>query len=269
MLLRIAEVVFFFSISATLHAGDPFYSRFSAGEAGMAYACVSSPGHWNAFHNQAVLPYCNNFSIGSSVEARYMMMEMSSKAITCIIPGKSAPLGLMLTHYGNRQYSVITGGIGSAVILTTGLSLGVQVDFISEHCAGMYADMTYVTFEAGILAKISSHLTFGLHVFNPLAGINSLPSSLSIGLSWEPDKNFIIALDAVKLSDEAVSLRSGVKWILPKGITLCTGYGTYPSSFAFGTGFSSGRLSIDTGFIMNTDTGVTPSVSFLWKFPRK
>jgi hypothetical protein len=269
MLLRIAEVVLFIYISATLHAGDPVYSRFGAGEAGMAYACVSSPGHWNAFHNQAIMPYCNNFSIGSSIEARYMMTEMSSKAITCIIPGKTAPLGLMLTHYGNRQYSVLTGGIGSAVILSPGLSLGVQADIISEHCAGMYADKTYITFEAGILAKVSSQLSFGLHVFNPLAEINGLPSSLSIGISWEPDKKFIMAFDAVKVSDEAVSFRSGVKWMLPKGINLYAGYCTFPSSFAFGTGFFSGRLSIDTGFIINSNTGVTPSASFLWKFPRK
>lgn len=269
MLLRSAEVVFFFVLTTVLNAGNPLYSRLGAGEAGMAYACVASTGHWCSFHNQAALPYNKSFSIGTSFESRFMMTEMSSKSITCILPGRPAPLGLMMIHYGNSQYSLIMGGLGSGVVLTQGLSLGVQVDVISEHCAGNYEDLVHVTFETGILGQISPEVTFGFHIFNPLAQLNGLPSSIRTGITWSPDKSLSASLETVKISGLFLSFRGGISWQLPKSLVLRAGYSSVPSSFAFGAGFASAGLSIDMGFMLNSKTGVTPSVSLLWRQVRK
>jgi len=269
MLLRSAEVVFFFMLTTTLNAGDPLYSRLGAGEAGKAYACVAQKGHWCSFHNQAALAYNKSFSIGTSFESRFMMAEMSSKSITCILPGRPAPLGLMMMHYGNNQYSVIMGGIGSGIVLTQGLSLGVQVDVITEQCAGHYEDLTHVTFETGILGQFSPEMTFGFHIFNPLAQVNGLPSSIRTGIAWSPDESLCASLEAVKTSGLFLSFRGGISWQLSGYFVLRAGYSSEPSSFAFGAGLASAGFSVDMGFMLNSNTGVTPSVSLLWRPVRK
>jgi hypothetical protein len=269
MLFRSAEVIILLFLSSVMHAGDPVFCRFGAGEAAMAYSCVASTDQWSAFHNQASMAYCSSFSLGVALETRYMMKEMSTRALTAIIPGKPAPLGIIMTYYGNGQYGILTGGVGSAIILTDGLSLGVQTDIISEHCAGEYKDITYITFETGLLARVSPVVSVGMHLFNPVAQFNNLPSSIRTGISWSPDKNLSLAFEALKTSGEALSIHTGISWSLPATVILRAGYSTCPSCFAFGTGFSVGRLSIDSGFLINNETGVTPSVSFLWKSGKK
>lgn len=230
----------------------------------MSYACVASTGHWCSFHNQAALPYNSSFSLGTSVESRYMMSAMSLKSITCVIPGRPAPLGLMVSHYGNNQYSVIAGGVSSAVIITEGLSLGVQADIISEHGAGDYRDVTHVTFEGGMLGRLSPSLTAGFHIFNPLSELNDLPSAVRAGLSWQPDDSFTMALEAMKTTSEPLSLHAGLAWHMPRVLILRAGYSSGPSSFSFGVGFFSGTINVDTGFAVNSYTGITPSLSLLW-----
>ncbi len=258
-------MVLFLLLSSIVRAGDPVFSRFGAGEAAMAYSCVASTDRWSVFHNQASMTFCNSFTAGISVESRFMMTEMSTRALGIVIPGRHAPLGIISTWYGNDQYSVITGGLGSAVKITDGLSLGVQADIISEHCAGQYRDFTHLTFETGLLARISPEVTFGVHLFNPLRQLNNLQSSMQTGISWSPDKNLLFAAEAVMSSNEALSLHTGLSWSVPGAVVLRAGYSTSPSCFAFGAGFSLAAVSLDTGFLVNNSTGVTPSVSLLWK----
>jgi len=265
MLSRSVEMVLILLLSSVVRAGDPVFSRFGAGEAAMAYSCVASTERWSVFHNQASMAFCSSFMAGVSVESRFMMTEMSTRALGVVVPGRHAPLGLISTWYGNDQYSVITGGLASAVRLTDGLSLGVQADIISEHCAGRYRDLTHLTFETGLLARISPGVMFGVHMFNPLARFNNLQSSMQTGISWSPDKNLLFAAEAVMSSNEALSLHTGLSWNVPGAVILRTGYSTSPSCFAFGAGFSFGAVSLDTGFLINNSTGVTPSVSLLWK----
>ena len=265
MLLKSVEAIVLLLLSSVIYAGDPLFSRFGAGEAAMAYSCVASTECWSPFHNQASLAYNNTFAAGVSFESRFLMQDMSTRTIALVIPGRPAPLGIISSWYGNSQYSVISAGLGSAVILTDGLSLGVQADIITEHSAGRYKDLVHVTFETGVLARITPNLMFGAHVFNPLSGLNSLQSSLQSGITWTPDRSLRLAVEAVKSTDEPLSLHTGMAWIIPKAVTLRAGYSSAPSSFAFGIGFTTGRVTADTGFVYNTETGMTPSVSLLWR----
>jgi|WetSurMetagenome_2_1015567.scaffolds.fasta_scaffold01533_7 hypothetical protein len=265
MLSRSVEVVFLLLLSSVLYAGDPVFSRFGAGEAAMAYSCVALKDQWSVFHNQASMAFCNSFTAGFSVESRFMMTDMSTRALGVIIPGKHAPLGVITTWYGNSQYSVITGGLGSAVMLTERLSMGVQADIITERCAGRYRDLTHVTFETGLLAQLSPQVMFGVHLFNPLTRFNNLQASMQSGMTWSPDNNLLFAIEAVKSSNEPLSLHTGISWDVSGAVILRAGYSTSPSHFAFGAGFSFNAISVDTGFLINNITGVTPSVSFMWK----
>ena len=247
-----------------LRAGEPLFVPHGADAMGMAFAVTATPGHWNCFHNQALLTTAPSTVFSFALENRFMMPALSSKAVSAVFVLKPAPLGLVATHYGNADYYRLFTGIGSAVKITDAVALGIQVDYISEHGIGEYRDVSHVTFEAGVTCLISPALTVGVHLFNPLAPLNTLPSSIDAGLSWKQSDGFFLTLTGSKVSNEPLSVQCGISWDVLKRLTLRTGYMSSPSAFAFGMGFRTGRLQADAGFLLNSVTGVTSSVSITW-----
>lgn len=265
MMLRWNAVLLllFFSLSG-LRAGEPLFVPHGAGSMGMAFAVTATPGHWNCFHNQALLTAAPTSGFSFGLEDRFMVPALSSKAVSAVFALKPAPLGLVATHYGNGDYYRLFTGVGSAVKITDAFALGVQVDYISEHGAGEYRDVSHVTFETGVTCLISPDLTFGIHMFNPLAPLNTLPSSIEAGLNWKQSDGLFLTLTGSKVSSEPLSLQCGISWDVMQRLTLRTGYMSSPSAFAFGIGFRTGRLEADAGFLLNGVTGVTSSVSVTW-----
>jgi len=269
-MLRLSAVVLLFSIlPAGMQAGEPLFIPHGAGQAGMAFASVASFGHWNSFHNQALMTGQSALSAGFSFESRFMMNELSSEALSVIIPLSRAPLGLVAVNYGSRQYSTFFTGLGSAVKISKGLSLGIEADFINRRSAGDYPDVSYVTFQTGLVSEISDKLIIGIHVFNPLYRLNSLPSSIRAGCSWLPSSDLVLSFETSKVTGEPLSVHGGIEWEVPGKITLRTGYISSPSALTFGSGYCIGPIQADIGFILNSKTGITSSVSFFWTINRK
>ena len=249
---------------AGLRAGEPLFVPHGAASMGMAFAVTATPGHWNCFHNQALLTSAPSTEFSFALENRFMMPALSSTAVSAVFALKPAPLGLVATHYGNADYYRIFTGLSSAVRLSEDISLGMQVDYISEHGIGEYRDVSHVTFEAGVTCLISPALTVGVHLFNPLAPLNALPSAIDAGLSWKQSEGLSLTLNGSKVSNEPLSVQCGISWNVMQRLTLRTGYMSSPSAFAFGLGFRTGRLQADAGFLINGVTGVTSSVSVTW-----
>lgn len=264
MMLRIPAVVLLLLIPGPLlHAGEPLFTPSGADRAGMAFASVAYPGHWGSFHNQALMVSQNYFSTGFVVEAPFMMTDLARETLSFIIPGRPAPFGFTLSHSGNAQYSVFFAGLGSAIAISDGLSVGLQADFLRQNGIGDYADENAITFEAGIAIKINPQLMLGVHVINPLPGLNSLPSSLRAGICWRPYSGITIAFETSKVTKEPLAFHTGLEWALKDKLAFRAGYMSSPSCLTFGTGFSSGSLQADLGFIVNERTGVTPSLSLI------
>lgn len=256
-------LLLFFNV-AGLRAGEPLFVPHGADAMGIAFAVTASPGHWNCFHNQALLTAAPSTGFSFGLENRFMMPALSSKAVSAVFALRPAPLGLVATHYGNADYYRLFTGVGSAVKITDAVALGIQVDYISEHGIGEYRDVSHVTFETGVTCLISPALTVGVHLFNPLAPLNTLPSSIEAGLSWRQSDGLFLTLTGSKVSNEPLSVQCGISWDVLKRLTLRTGYMSSPSAFAFGIGFRTGRLQADAGFLLNSVTGVTSSVSITW-----
>jgi len=259
-----AVLVLFFMAAAGLRAGEPLFVPHGAASMGMAFAVTATPGHWSCFNNQALLTAATSTSFSAALENRFMVPGLSSKAVSAVIAVTPAPLGIVATHYGNADYYRLFTGIGSAVKITDGVALGLQVDCITEHGVGEYRDITHVTFETGMTCDLSPSLSLGLHLFNPLTPLNGLPSSIATGLHWRQSDDFMLAIGSSKVTDEPLSVQCGLSWDVLDRLVLRSGYMSSPSAFAFGIGFRMAALQADAGFLMNSMTGVTSSLSFIW-----
>lgn len=255
-----------FIFTTWLQAGEPLFVPHGADAIGTAFAVTVAPGHWSCFRNQALLTSVTSSGFSASLENRFMIPALSSKAVSAVIAMKPAPLGLVASHYGNADYFRIFTGLGSAVRITKAVSLGVQVDYITERSIGEYRDLSHVTFEAGMTCLISSSLTFGLHLFNPGSPLNTLPSSIEAGLHWQQSDNLLLAFGSSKASNEPLSVQCGLSWNVLERLVLRSGYMSTPSAFAFGIGLRTGQLQTDAGFLLNGIAGVTSSISLTWTF---
>lgn len=259
-----AVLVSLFITAAGLRAGEPLFVPHGADAMGMAYSVTATPGHWNCFHNQALLTACTATSFSAAFENRFMMADLSSKAVSAVIAIRSAQLGFVAAHYGNADYYRLFTGLGSAVKITDGIAIGLQADYVSEHGIGEYRDVSHVTFETGMTCNLSSSLTLGLHLFNPLSPLNSLPVSLETGLQWRQSDQLLLSVGSSKVSDEPLSVQCGLSWNIADRMILRSGYMSSPSAFAFGIGVRTGPLQADAGFLISSMTGVTSSVSVIW-----
>lgn len=264
MLRFIAVVLLFVEAAAGINAGEPVYVPHGAGELGMAFTTSSLPGHWSCFHNQALLVSQKTTSAALAIETRYMLPSLTSKALSIIVAGNTPNLGIILTHYGNGDYYRIFSGVGSAVTIADGFALGLQVDYLTERSVGDYSDVSHITFEAGATMEITSDLTAGLHLLNPLASLNSMPSSVKAGVAWRQSDDLCIAGELSKVTDEPLSFHLGISWKIMDKLVIRSGYMSSPSAFALGSGFRTGSLQVDAGFLVYSVTGITSSVSFVW-----
>lgn len=259
-----AVLVSFIISAACLRAGEPLFVPYGADAMGMAYTVTATPGHWNCFNNQALLAAASATSFSAALENRFMIPAMSSKALSAVIDFKGAPLGIVASHYGNADYYRLFTGLGSAIKITDGIALGVQVDYITEHGIGEYRDVSHVTFETGMTCDLSPSLALGLHFFNPLAPLNELPASIEAGLQWSQSDELLLTIGSSKVSEEPLSVQCGLSWNVFDRLILRSGYMSSPSAYAFGIGFRTGSLQTDAGFLLNSVTGVTSSVTIIW-----
>jgi hypothetical protein len=251
-MLRWNAVVLLFSLTyAGLRAGEPLFVPHGAAAMGMAFAVTATPDHWSSFNNQALLTYATGASTSIAFETRFMMPALSSKALSAIIATGPVPLGFV-------------AGLGSAITVSKGISFGVQVDCVTERAIGDYRDATQITFEMGMIFTLSQTLTMGFHMFNPIAPLNSLPSSINAGLQWETSDDLLFSLDTSKTTDEPLCMQCGMSWSVLRNLILRSGYMSSPSSFAFGIGFITGSLQTDAGFLINSITGISSSLSLIW-----
>ncbi|MCU0378831.1 MAG: hypothetical protein MUC78_11305 [Bacteroidales bacterium] len=264
MLRFTAVVLLFVETAAGINAGEPLYVPHGAGELGMAFSSSAFPGHWSCFHNQALLVQRSATSVACALETRYMLPSLSSQALSLMVAGSTAPLGIILTHYGNGDYYRVFSGVGSAVKITDRFALGIQIDYLTERSIGDYRDLSHITFEAGTIMDITSDLTVGLHILNPLASLNSMPSSVSAAVAWHQSDNLYVTAQLSKVTDEPLSFHGGINWKIMDKLVLMSGYMSSPSAFALGTGLRAGQLQIDAGFLIYSVTGITSSVSFIW-----
>jgi len=269
MMLRWNAVVLLFFISSYgMQAGEPLFVPHGASAMGMAFSVTAVPGHWNSFNNQALLTSATGVSASAALETRFMMAALSSKALSTIIATGPVPIGAIVTHYGNGDYYRVFAGLGSAINVSGKLSLGVQIDYITERSIGDYRDVTSLTFETGMTFELSPSFTMGVHIFNPMAPLNSLPSSITAGVMWRSSDDLLVTLGSSKATDEPLSIECGMNWNIIERIALRAGYMSSPSCFAFGAGFRTGPLETDAGFLINSITGISSSLSLLWHIRR-
>lgn len=246
-----------------------------ASAAAMGGSSVALNNFWGCNNNQATLGFSDNFGVGIFSENRFLLKSMMHSHISLAMPIKNnGAFGLNIDYFGDKLFNQKIIGIAYGRSLGKRFSFGLQLDYLNTAIGNNYGNKSNITFEAGILAKLSSELFLGAHVFNPIQSKlqsdadQRIQSNLRIGLSWLPSDKIIATAEVESDILNKPIYKAGLEYAITKGIFGRIGYSNNPNIFSFGVGVVLGDFTLDFSSSMHTVLGYSPQFSICY-IPKK
>ncbi|NQU85126.1 MAG: hypothetical protein HQ541_05135 [Mariniphaga sp.] len=231
-------------------------------------AFIAFPDVWGTFHNQAGLVNIKSISGAVYYSSQFGLKELAQMAGTVIIPTKTGTFGLGYSQFGTGQFKETKLGLAFSKQLGKRISAGIQIDYLASILPENSRAKGCVTFEGGLLYRISEKFDLGVHVFNPLRqGIKSfteeikLPTTIRAGGSIYISEYLLLGFEIEKNSEEKTIIKSGAEFLFLENLTIRFGVSGEPFAYTTGIGYKMGKITTDIGFYYHGNLGITPSVS--------
>jgi hypothetical protein len=270
MARRAGSILIISLIILKSHAAGEFTTTgaraVSMGNTGVAFYDA-----WSGFNNQAGLGWCRNFSAGVYYENRFLLKEISTKAISAVLPVRKGAFGLSFSYFGFSLYNEMKTGLAYGMRFGNSFSVGIQLDYLRFHTGEDYGSKNLFTFEIGLQYRVQEQLCLGIHIFSPVPvkvmdePVERLPTVIRMGLSWQVSKSFITSAEIGKDLVNKPVFRAGMEYHFVNPLFIRIGYQTNPSQFTFGFGLVLGKLSFDIASSYNMVLGFSPQGSLLYR----
>lgn len=249
---------------------------FGARSLGLGHASATFTDLSSAYNNQAGLGFVTQAGIQSYTEQRFLVGEMTYGGLVAVMPTQSGTFSLTTTYFGYPNYNETQIGVGYGLKLSDNFSAGIQIDYLNTSLIE-FGSKGNVTFEAGILAKMTDQLTFAAHIYNPtqaklgesLGVVEKTPGIFKTGLSYLQKDKYLISVEAEKDIDYDPFLKVGIEVYLSEKIVGRAGIGTNPSNYSIGLGYQVNNLTVDVAGSQSEFLGFTPAISLSWKFDKR
>ena len=238
----------------------------------MAGASVALIDFWALQNNQAGLAFLDKFSAGVYFENRFLVKELSLNAASVVLPTRSGVFGLNVSYFGYSKFNDCKVGLAYARSFGDVLAFGLQLDYLRTSIAENYGSKGVVSFELGIMSKITKNLTVGAHVYNPARvkiaeySDERIPTIIRLGASYKIAGNFILCLEAEKDIDFPAVLKAGFEYKIIEKIFVRCGVASNPSLYSFGFGLNFKKLKIDFSSTIHQVLGYSPQISLIYIF---
>jgi hypothetical protein len=265
---KLSVSVLFIFLFPPAPASDPYIVSAGATESGMGYSCVSKPGFWSSFGNQASLASVRSFSAGINYENRFNISELGTRTIGAVIPSGKTTIGALYSNFGYREFTRHTAGIACGMELSKRMSAGVQIDFFLEKTPGDYRERKAVTFEAGVIISASEKTSIGIQIFNPLPGTirkTYLPTAIRAGAGTNLSSSFYASAEVQMCMGRKPEFRTGFEYKVTEKFLVRSGFSSRNTSFCFGIGYRLKSVGFDLSMMTHERLGVTSAASMIFQ----
>ncbi len=254
------------------------YNTYNASVAAMGGSGVALNEFQAGMNNQASWATLEDIYVGLGYNSRFMLKELSDRYLSVAMPlGKEkGVVGLNLSQFGYSKFNITKAGVGFARTFGPDFSVGLQFDAIHAGTDDeMYGSTTAFTFEGGFQYRLNDKISLGTALFNPVqVKLNEntgeqLPASISLGMTYSPDKVLLLSADVVKEQYEPASLRAGFRYMIGETFCLRAGFSTGPFIVSGGAGLKFNNLFIDLSTSYHQVLGISPAVTLSYAFERK
>jgi len=255
-----------------------FTSVFAANEnnttggrsAAMGGASVAFSDFWAVNNNQAGIAGINNIKAGFYYENRFMLKELSLKALALVYPAKSGVFGFNYSHLGYSMYNEQKLGLAYAKSFGKRFSAGLQFDYLNTHIADNYGNKSAFTFELGIQAKLNDKLELGAHLFNPVnARFNDynnekIPSVFKLGLNYLFSDKLLFTIESEKNINYDAIFKTGFEYKILSIAYIRMGISNNPTISSFGFGIDYKQFTFDFSSSVHQILGYSPQFSLIY-----
>jgi hypothetical protein len=270
-MMRYCIFILMLIFSLPVTAGDhwrPAGSRAAA----LGSASVSLADYWSVNNNQAGMAFYNKPSAGFYYENGFLIKELGYQSVALTVPTRYGVFGSSVSYSGDANYNEAIAGLAYAKSFGNRFSAGIRLDYLHTGLTAEYGASNIVTFEAGILAKLTNDLTFGAHVFNPLnaklTGFydEKIPAVMRAGVSYSFSDALLFTTEVFKNSQKPVQFLAGTEYRFFRKGYARIGIATNPFKYTFGFGLEIKNFTFDISSSVHEVLGYSPQVSLQYAF---
>lgn len=237
---------------------------------GLSSAAVSDL--WSVTNNQAGMAFYNKTAAGVYFENRYLVKEAGNQSGAFVLKTKSGVFGATVDYTGDASFSTTKVGLAYALKFGNRFAAGLQLDYIGTSLGDMYGKRSNITFDAGVMVKITDQLTFGAHTFNPMHvklsdySDERIPTTMNAGFAFAFSERLLLTAEACKNSEFPMEFRSGIELKLGQIAFARIGLTTNPARYTFGFGLEMKKFTLDLSSSVHSQLGYSPQISLQYSF---
>jgi len=240
--------------------------------AGMGYTTSGNQDEWSLFNNPGGLGKINQTNAGFTYEVQSQLKTANRMAAVFNRPFKWGTPSLGLFRFGDDLYNeqALSVGFGNQFGIA---SLGMKLNLVQYRAEG-FGVSSAMSFDFGGIAELTDKLSIGAYITNLTQSSigeddERLPTRLTTGLSFRPEKNIFITTELSKELDYATTWRTGLEYSFQQKVFFRTGFNVTPNAGFFGVGVSKKKVKFDYAIQLNHLTGASHQASASYWFSQK
>jgi hypothetical protein len=245
---------------------SPMASRFpDLGAYSESFADVIS-----AMNNQAALAEIKQVQLGVYGERTFMLENAGFFSLLLAVPAFSGNFGIQADYFGYPEYNESQFGLAYGRRLGEKINLGAKFNFFMLRVAG-YGSASSVNCELGCTWAIAEKLRTGIHVYNLFGGKfpgipeSKLPYIFKSGLGYEPGKQLLVGIEAIKEENTTINIKAGVQYKFADRFIFRLAFATGATSNFFVIGYSKQNLRLELVASYHQQLGISPGVVLFFK----
>lgn len=217
--------------------------------------------------NQAALSKIDDVSFGVYGERRFMLKENSSYCVAAAFPTRNlGNFGIQVNYAGFAGFNESRAGLAYARELGSKASVGVQFNYYNYRIPG-YESANALNFEGGLLYRLSSQFTAGVHVYNPVGGglgkgEEKLAYAYKFGMGYDPSETIFIGAEIIKEEGRDLNVNGGISYQFVEKFFARAGFTSITSSWYAGAGMEIKGFRLDLTTSYHQQLGFTPGILF-------
>jgi hypothetical protein len=270
MKITFTLLIFFGVFNVALASGE--WNAAGGRSAAMGFSSAAVSDFWSINNNQAGMAFYDKTAAGVYYENHYLIKELGSQTGAFTLKTRYGVLGATVGYMGDASYNTTKAGLAYALKFGNRFAAGIQLDYIGTTLGEEYGKRSNITFDAGIMVRITEQLMFGAHTFNPMHvklseySNESIPATLNAGFAYTFSDKLLLTAEAYKNSDFPMEFRSGAEFKLGRIAYARLGLSTNPARYTFGFGLEMKNLTIDLSSSYHQQLGYSPQFSLQYSF---
>ncbi len=253
-------------------AGREIFS-VGARSAGLCRSSVAIEGFWGIMNNQAGMASLATPQIAFAYENKFLLKETGNGSVAFAYPTGFGVLGVSFNYFGFSKFNEIRTGLAYGRAFGQYIRIGVQLDYLRTTVTEGYGTKDNVTFEVGVQSDVTSSITLGAYVFNPLRvkladyADERIPAIFRFGLTWHFSDDFFATAEVEKNSFyTGMIFRGGLEYSFKKRFVFRTGVGSGQEIFSMGFGMKLKGFHLDIAATMHQVLGFSPQTTLSYSF---